>query len=189
MQQFIQEKWGHSMSEEYILKTAFSEPTMIDRIFLSLLVLSKKWHIQAHFQVIYMSALVKTVLHMAQYSRYRPPVQGVTAGLGGLWVLYCGFAGFCFIFIMCLYFTLVFYKLSLCQKCMCVYIYILLKICLSFIRLCPLTPKVQYFEFFFSFPSFSFTNMLVTIVLINLGRSPLYKLEAGKWGCNFVSHL
>ena len=63
------------------------------------------------------------------------------------------------------------------------------KISLSCMKLCPRTAEVQHLKLFVTFPSLSFTNMLVTLVLINLGRSSLYQLKAGKWGCNFVSHL
>ena len=51
---------------------------------------------------LYMSALVKSGLHMAEWSWYRPTVLGITAVVKAKCVQQCGFGGYCFIFVVCL---------------------------------------------------------------------------------------
>ena len=106
MNQFIQEKSG-----EPIWWIQFKDSIFITIPnwygFLSLLVLLKKWHMQANFQVIF-PAFVNIWLCTAKCLWCRPPVLHITAAVKAQWIQKCEFCRFCFVFIVSLYFTLVF---------------------------------------------------------------------------------
>jgi hypothetical protein len=102
----------------------------------------------------------------------------VSSAVRVCWVLHY----FCSVFVRnCCVIKLSFVKLG------CVVVVVVVSF--SCMELCVLTAEVQILKFFFNFPSLWFADMLVTLVLIKLGRLSLYQLKAGKWGCNFVSHL